>query len=226
MKRKFLLVATLLSMLIFIFAISVSAEGIKKFQTDEFQSGDNITFIDGIDLGAYYNSANKGNDIDTLYDNSNIARIVVRNSDGTYTTYPTYYFIRLQDDWQGDYQFIFCDRVNAMSDVTGQIYDKNSIVRLEYPELNSNHKFGKMSTNVESISNSKSLLYVYISSQFKTLNKSFDGCSALKDVEFAPNSQLTTVVQFAFRNCDSLEKLVLPNTVTTLQKEAIQSCDM
>lgn len=225
MKKKILLAVSLFSMLVFLLAISASADGIKKFETDEFQSGDNITFVEGIDLGAYYSSQNKGAGIDTLYDNSTLARIVVKNSDGTYTTYPTYYFIRTSDDWQGDYQFIFCDRMNDMSGVTGETYDKNSIIRIEYPELAPNHNFGKLSTNVESVSNYKSLKYVYVSSQFKTLNKSFDGCTALETVEFAPNSQLTSVVQFTFRNCDSLEKLVLPNTVTTLQKEAIQSCD-
>ena len=225
MKRKLLLTLAVAVMLVCMLVISVNADGIKKFQTDEFQSGDNITYIEGIDLGAYYNSTNKGANIDTLYDNSTLARIVLRNSDGTYTTYPTYYFIRTQDDWQGDYQFIFCDRVNAMSSVTGETYDKNSIIRIEYPELNPDHKFGKMSTNVESISNHKSLLYVYISSQFKVLNRSFDGCSALREVEFAPNIQLTKVVQFSFRNCDSIEKIILPNTVVQLEKEAIQSCD-
>ncbi len=225
MNRKLLIMATLTIMLMCLLAISISADGIKKFQTDEFQSGDNITYIEGIDLGAYYNSTNKGANIDTLYDNSTLARIVLRNSDGTYTTYPTYYFIRTQDDWQGDYQFVFCDRVNAMSSVTGETYDKNSIIRIEYPELNPEHTFGKMSTNVESISNCKSLLYIYVSSQFKHLNKCFDGCSALLEVEFAPNSQLNSVGQFTFRNCDSIEKIILPNTVTELAKEAIQSCD-
>ena len=115
--------------------------------------------------------------------------------------------------------------MNDISAVTGETYDKDSIVRIELPELNPNHTFGKMSVNVEGIKQHKSLLYVYISSQFKTINSSFDGCTALKEVEFAPNTQIATVNQFSFRNCDSIEKLVFPNTLTTLNKEAIQSCD-
>ena len=225
MKRKILVLLAIVSVLVVALAICVNAEGIKKFSTSEFQTGDNITYIEGIDLGAYYSSGEgkRGADITELYDSTTLARAVMKNSDGTYTTYPAYYFIRLSDDWQGDYQFVFTTRVNDMSSVTGETYTKDSFIRFEYPEVRNDHTFGKMSGNVENFT-SKSLEYVYISAFYRTLNASFDRCSALKEVEFAPNSQMTSAVNFTFRQCSSLEKIVFPNTMTTFDKEVIQSC--
>ena len=225
MKKKILMLLTMVSLIVVAFAIFVNAEGIKKFSTSEFQTGDNITYIDGIDLGAYYSNAvgERGKDISELYDNSTLARAVVKNSDGTYTTYPAYYFIRVQYDWQGAYQFVITARVNDMSSVTGETYTRDSIIRFEYPEVRNDHTFGKLSGNVENFT-SKSLEYVYISSFYKVLNSSFDRCTALKEVEFAPNAQITSVGQFTFRQCSSLEKIVFPNTMTTFSQEAVQSC--
>ena len=157
MKKRLLVLAIMVMAIVCLLAISVSAEGIKKFETDEFQSGDNITYLEGINLNAYSVTGTDGKAITELYDSSYVARIVVRNSDGTYTTYPTYYFIRLGDDWQGDYQFITCDRINTMSEATGETYDKNSIIRIEYPEYVENHTFGKMSGNVEKLDTFKNL---------------------------------------------------------------------
>ena len=222
--KKILLISFITALVVCAFALTVSADGIKKFDTDEFQSGDNITYIDGIDLGAYYNDANRGNSIETLYDNTNVARIVLKNSDGTYTTYPTYYFIRMQGDWQGAYQFVTCIRVNDMASVTGETYTDESIIRIEYPELNPNHTFGKLSTNVEGVKSCKNLKYVYISSQFKTINASFDQLGNLEVIEFAPNAQIVWVRQFSFRRTTSLKKIIFPNTLEHLDKEALQSC--
>ena len=223
MKKTFLILSTVV-VLVCLLAICVSAEGIKKFDTDEFQSGDNITYIEGIDLGAYYNSPDRGASIETLYDNTTVARIVLQNSDGTYTTYPTYYFIRLNDDWQGDYQFVICDRINDMASVTGETYTNESIIRIEYPELNPDHKFGKMSTNVESVSSCKNLKYVYISSQFTFINSSFDRLASLETIEFSPNAKITSVGQFSFRATTSIQKIVFPNSLQKLRKEALQAC--
>lgn len=223
MKKAFLILS-ILAVLVCLLAISVSADEIKRFDTDEFQSGDNITYIDGIDLGAYYSSANRGNPIDTLYDNTTVARIVLQNSDGTYTTYPTYYFIRLQDDWQGDYQFVMCNRVNDMSSVTGETYTNESIVRIEFPELNPDHTFGRLSTNVEAVKSCVNLKYVYISSQFVFINSSFDRLEKLETVEFSPNARITSVGQFSFRATASLQKIVFPNTLQVLRRESLQAC--
>ncbi len=222
MKKKILLISLMVALFVCILAISVSAEGIKRFATDEFQSGDNITYIDGIDLGAYYSSTDRGAAIDTLYDNSTVARVVVKNSDGTYTTYPTYYFIRVQYDWQGAYQFVFYNRINDMAHITGETYDASSLIRIEFPELREGHTFGKLSGNVEKIANAVNLKYVYISSQFTVINASFDKAKSLETVEFAPNSKITRVVQFSFRQCSSIKELIFPNSLTTLDKEALQ----
>jgi len=223
MKKTFLILS-IAAVLVCLLAIAVSADGIKKFDTDEFQSGENITYIEGINLGAYYSSENKGAGIDTLYDNTNIARIVLKNSDGTYTTYPTYYFVRTQDDWQGDYQFIMCNRINDMASVTGETYTNESIIRIEYPELNPNHTFGRLSANVEGVTGCKNLKYAYISSQFKVLNKPFDGLKNLEVVEFAPNAQITAVAQFSFRGTSGLQKIIFPNTLESLNREALKGC--
>jgi hypothetical protein len=66
---------------------------------------------------------------------------------------------------------------------------------------------------------------VYVASHFTALNSSFDKCSALETVEFAPNSKLTSVGQFSFRQTTTIQTLKFPNTLTTLNKEAIQTAN-
>ena len=89
MKKIFLLLA--ISALMCVLAISVSAQEIKRFDTDEFQSGDNITYIEGINEDMYLSDSGRNNSFYELLDPDFTARMVLQNSDGTYTTDPSWY---------------------------------------------------------------------------------------------------------------------------------------
>ena len=93
MKKKIFLMLAIVAMLICTLAISVSAQEIKKFETDEFQSGDNITYLEGISEDMYLADDSRNNSFYELIDPNFTARAVLKNSDGTYTTYPAWYFI-------------------------------------------------------------------------------------------------------------------------------------
>lgn len=54
MKRKLLVLLSTVVLFICVLAISAGADGIKRFETDEFQSGDNITYLEGINEDMYY----------------------------------------------------------------------------------------------------------------------------------------------------------------------------
>ena len=83
MKKIFLVLAV--AVLLCVLSISVSAEGIKKFETNELQSGDNITYLEGIDEDMYLSDAGRNNSFYELVDPNFTARAVLENSDGTYT---------------------------------------------------------------------------------------------------------------------------------------------
>lgn len=51
----------------------------------------------------------------------------------------------------------------------------------------------------------------------KIPNFFFEGCTALKTVEFEENSKLTTLGNAVFRYCESLESFTMPDSVTTLE---------
>ena len=57
MKKIFLLLA--IAALMGVLAISVSAQEIKRFDNDEFQSGDNITYIEGINEDMYLSDSGR-----------------------------------------------------------------------------------------------------------------------------------------------------------------------
>ena len=61
MKKKLLLTLVVALMLLCAFAVSISAQEIKKFATDEFQSGDNVTHLEGINEDMYLSDTNRNN---------------------------------------------------------------------------------------------------------------------------------------------------------------------
>ena len=137
MRRKIFLIGAIVVALLAIMATSAFADGIKKFETDEFQSGDNITYLEGVDTDSHLSDEGRNNDITAWLDNDKLfARAVLQNADGTYTTYPAWYVIDLRYDWKGDYQDATVARLNALSEITGETYEVADVVRIEYPEFN------------------------------------------------------------------------------------------
>ena len=69
------------------------------------------------------------------------------------------------------------------------------------------------------------LVSIVIPKSVVTIDKqSFDGCSNLETVVIEEGSQLTTIGNYAFRNCKKLKGINLPSTVTTMGSYAFYSC--
>ena len=54
--------------------------------------------------------------------------------------------------------------------------------------------------------------------------EAFNKCPSLKTVTFAPDSQLTTVGDYTFANCTTLQAIILPDSLTYLSQGMLQNC--
>lgn len=69
------------------------------------------------------------------------------------------------------------------------------------------------------------LHFVTIPSHVKTISKgAFSGCKELKAVYFANPTTLTSIGDYSFRGCASLERINIPPTVTAIGYEAFMGC--
>ena len=219
MRRKIFLIGAIVVALIAIMATSAFADGIKKFETDEFQSGDNITYLEGVNTDSYLTDDGRNTDITTYLDNDKLfARAVLKNSDDTYTTYPAWYVFNFVYDWRGSYQYSTVDRLNALSEVTGETYTIEDIIRIEYLEFNAaGLQIARTSTATPAyFPNAR---YVRLPSHFTSMSF-FNGYN-VEELVIPSECQFVTVGKAAALNCYMLKELILPNTVTTIQAEGI-----
>ena len=215
--KKILFLALATAMLCCIFAVAVNAEGIKRFETDEFQEGDNVTFLEGINEDMFLLSDTQNNSAYELIDPDFLARAVLKNSDGTYTTYPAWYFMSFQQYWNGAEYRYGVSRINEMSHVTGETYAMDSIIRFEWPEYKADHTFYlKTDAGVLSMPN---LIYARVASHFESTGGAFQGAKYLTEIEYAPNSRLQSIGDRTFKDCISMEVIRIPNTVTKLDNQ-------
>ena len=217
MKIKQLFLILTFVLLTTIFAVSVNAEEIKRFETDEFQEGDNVTYIDGINEDIYL-TQDRYNSFYELLDPEYEARAVVQNSDGTYTTYPSWYFMYLIHYWNGAEYYYTADRVNEFSEVTGETYSLSSIVRFEFPEYKEGHGFAiKTSPNALGMGNVK---YVRLATHFTSTGGVFQGTD-VQEIVYPDVDTLTAIGSRSFLNCYKIEEIIFPNTITTVGNQAI-----
>ncbi len=216
MKKKIFLITAMVALLVCVFAISVSAQEIKKFETDEFQSGDNITYLEGINEDMYLADDARDNSFYELLDPNFTARAVLKNSDGTYTTYPAWYLISYTHYWNGAAYAYTMERINAFSEVTGETYTTASVIRYEFPEYKANHTFSLQKSVSFGFANAK---YVRVPSHATSIG--FQDARALVEIEYAPDTNITSVNGKAFKDCHSLEVIRIPNTATSIGDQAV-----
>ncbi|MBQ8739671.1 MAG: leucine-rich repeat domain-containing protein [Clostridia bacterium] len=220
MKKKILILAIMIVALMSIFVISASAaettvektgfvnNAIYKSSTNEF------------------GTVNKVTDTSTIYCDSSLdesARMVMKNADGSYSTYPTLYIMTTVTDGQGA-RYTF-DKLNAL---VGEEYDINSIARIEFPEGYEKPIRGS------SFKGSTELVYVKIASTVPKINgNAFQNCTNLSTVEFGFNyekypengSNFTTLGNGAvFNGCSSLTSLIFPNSLTHIDNSTFGGC--
>lgn len=85
-------------------------------------------------------------------------------------------------------------------------------------------RFDTYATEIQErlFSDNKSLTTVHID-KVETINsQAFDGCSGLKYLTLSP--ELQKIDYFAFRDCNSLEKVSIPDNVTYIGQEAFKGC--
>ena len=220
MKKRILLTALMIFVFVCVFAFTVSAQETTVDDSD---------FVGG---KLYKNSTNEFGTVNIASDTSTVyyftstldttARMVLKNADGTYSTYPTIYVMYTVTDAQGP-RWGF-DKLSA---IAGETYDIESVARMEFPE-GTNHVRGS------SFVDSTELVYVKIASTIREIKgNAFQRCVNLSKVEFALNfekypefgSNLYSINNGAvFNGCTSLTELVLPNSVVMVNSSAITGC--
>ena len=71
----------------------------------------------------------------------------------------------------------------------------------------------------------KNISSVYIGKNVKSIGEqAFRNVTTMTSLTFAPEGQLTTLSTNSFRNCSSLEAVIIPNTVTTMGTSVFEDC--
>ena len=187
MKRKLFLVSTLIALFVCVFALSVGA--VTGSTSNEYGE---VTYVDGI---------NEVKDYDAT------SRAVVKNTDGTYTTYPAYYV------YNGSTGTNMKVDLTKLNNATGEGYTKASLIRIEVFENS------RLNWTFQDCS---SLIDVYLPDSVYFHYASFVGCSSLKTIQVP--SAATQIPTDCFSGCFNLESIEIPTTVKSLGARAFQNC--
>ncbi len=206
MKKKIFFAIFMALMLFSVFAVAASAAEI-TYSADFGEA----TYVDGMPT------------IDGI---STDARVVLRNSDGTYTTYPTYYIMKNSKTFGTDYT-----NLNAKN-ALGQTYNDSTMILIEIPDGVtgiSGNLFGMDSTNHPTKNLEKIVIltddYTKIGEQtFRRMptvksvtipasvtridSWAFCGSPALQEVIFAEGSLLESTGN-SFKDCTALSSINL-----------------
>ena len=198
MRKKILLFLAIMSVLVCIFAISASA-AVTGSATNEYG---NVSTVDGI--------ATK----DKLDETS---RVVLKNADGTYTTYPAYYV--LSNNTSASFDF------SALNGITGENYSKTCVARIEFPNVITSIGGSMLSGDTE-------LVEIDLPSNLQTIKGgAFQKCTNLRYIDgtdgllIFPEGFTTIDPNNAFENCHNIKYVEFPSTFTKLGQAAFNNCD-
>ncbi|MBQ3590173.1 MAG: leucine-rich repeat domain-containing protein [Clostridia bacterium] len=216
--KKLLLIATLSALLVFLFIFSASA--VDGSTSDEFGE---VTEVSGM--------------TSEMLDRD--AKVVLKNANGTFSTYYTYY-IYPKKAWNNAMK---TPDFNQLNNATGENYTASSMIRVELLsditafELPSDAAQESLKeivfpddlamTTLPRLNSSifLALEKVYIGSGFTQIDgNAFRDLPKLKYVIFSKNFSLTTLSNGMFINCDSLEEIEIPNSVTKINGSLLADC--
>ena len=193
MKKKLFLIVAMAFLMVVVLAFSVSA--VTGSISNEYGT---VTEVSGME-----SLAKKYSDHDS--------RVVLKNADGTFTTYPSYYIYNGNTGTGMRIDMTTLNTALGLSDE--EKYTSESVVRVEvFANARLDHLY----------SGCTSLIDVYLPDGAWLHYASFNGCSSLKTITL-PNS-CTQIPNSCFYNCTSLETVVFPSTLTTLGGKAFQNC--
>ncbi len=199
MKKKLLLLAVMAALLVCALAVTASA-AVTGSASNEFGT---VTTYDSI--------AEK----DKLKDTT--SRVVLKNADETYSTYPAYYVLANNVSTSFDFA--------ALNALTGESYSKTSVARIELPDAIT-------SIGGSMFASDKELVEISLPSKLTTVNGSaFNDCTNLQYIDgndgllIFPEGFKTISANNAFYNCDKIKYVEFPSTFTYLGQAAFHDCD-
>ena len=214
MKQKLLL--SILIILIFICTLAISVNAVSGAATDEFGT---VTTVNGL--------TSVSTDTDAL--------VVLKNADGTFSTYYTYY-IYPKFNWRGG---MSAPDFTGLNSALGTSYNNSSIIRIQllsdckYIELPSECNTNLKELYIPEDINTTTFYRTY----FTVLEKvnipscitsisanTFDGTSTLKYVTFGESFSMTSLPNAMFSGCASIEEIRLPNSVTSIGMSFFNGC--
>lgn len=212
MTKRLFFILTMAIMLVCVFALSVSAATTNEFGVAEK--------IDGIDLTDMSTDAT--------------SRVVLTDGNGNYYTYPSQYVVTNNGAFTYDFS-----RINAK----GYSYSVSSVIRIEIPTTvtsvpsdgSSNPLaryniieiyFPENSTITKfsygCFANSPKLQKINVPKSVTELNTyTFYQSTALTEINFHKDSQITTIPAYTFKGCKGLVSLTLPNSITTIADRSL-----
>ncbi|MBQ7353397.1 MAG: leucine-rich repeat protein [Clostridia bacterium] len=199
MKKRLLLVVSMVALLVLILAFSVNAENVINGKTtDEYSD---LTIIEGVAKPTIINE--------------NARAVLAVN--GTYYTVPTYYLI------QDNTQFTWSINSNVKTALGLGDNVLSNLVRIEIPEgiktsvesSNGGAKFERYKSLVEaSLPTTLELMGEFF----------FSECTNLTTITGLKNTKISKIYQNTFYSCSSLTgNIELPNTVTEISANAFRS---
>ena len=218
MKKKIILVAFMVAMLVCLFAISVSASDLAY---------DRVYTIDGTEYPLWEQDS-EGNYHPLMWykDEDKLSKVYADNTDSTQAPYVTYsaYTTGTSREIQNF----------NITDVNGNIFNGKSTVVIanlhniylkagdlgQITHINKNAFMG--STALKAVYIPESIVYL----GYKGNNSlvPFEGCSALEYAEFAPSATITSIDCNTFLNCTSLKAISLPESIKSINYSTFGGC--
>ncbi|MBQ7226089.1 MAG: leucine-rich repeat protein [Clostridia bacterium] len=200
MKNKIFLVIAISLLLVCTLAISISA-------TTAIPE-----FTDVIDVSATIDTSSLAKGVQ----DDNSSRVLLRNEDGSYSTYLTKYITKFNGGYNDDDHFV--PYFDALINATGKNYDVTSIISIEIPEgtLRLSNTYSKTSTWTN-------VMYVKAPSTLvRQASMSFTPCANIKVLDFSKANISNADKEFLTNN-SSVEKIIFPAGCTTLGQWSLHS---
>lgn len=258
MKKKLLLFAAMLIVMASMLAINVFAQDDvgtgTELRTSVTYNGQSYPInryeYEFSSLASVLNNGSLTSDMEAILDENSV--VILKDTDGNLSAYPSYYVIELSgqaDDDYGEYIAISEMNYSFVNSVSGKNYEKGAVVYMEFPEgmtrVRNNGVFGRKNADGYEINVTDVVIpttvvrmerafYANPSLQKVTIKNgsllqnigenAFCDCTALTDIELSHLTNLVSIDEYAFQRCTLLPTLAMPDTVQSIGFKAFDGC--